>query len=62
MLKLCCTFCESLSAKMYALNPSGGSYYAELRYYKPQSYRPILTAGLQLGNAMKSAKLEQARS
>merc|ERR1711937_867959 len=38
------------------------SYYAELRYYKPQSYRPILTAGLQLGNAMKSAKLEQVLS
>merc|ERR1719159_1236772 len=33
------------------------SYYAELR-----SYQPILTAGLQLGNAMKSAKLEQVLS
>ena len=24
-MKFCCTFCENLSEKMYALNPSGGT-------------------------------------
>jgi hypothetical protein len=34
------------------------SCYAELRYHKPQQSRPVLTAGLQLNNGMKSAKLQ----